>query len=309
MPDVQTASLTKEKILSSIKTRGPSLPIQVAKSVNLSPLFASAFLSELYGERKIKISNMKVGSSPLYYIEGQESQLENFVEHLNSKEKEAFSLIKKGKVLEDDKQHPAIRVALRGLKDFAILFKSRSEDQEKVFWRYHLISETDANNLITKPAVQIKVEEKPVVENKVVKEEIKPVEKIKQNIKEIEKIMEKPVVEEKKQKKSSSSDIKFLEEVKTYLSSKDIELLQIISDKKKDFAAKIRIDTLLGKQEYYLFVKDKKKINEDDLTIALHKAQIEKMPALILSPGEIDKKSLEYLKTWNNLVKFQKVKF
>ena len=33
------------KIIETIKRRGPSLPIQIAKEVNLSSLFVSAFLS------------------------------------------------------------------------------------------------------------------------------------------------------------------------------------------------------------------------------------------------------------------------
>ena len=71
--------------------------------------------------------------------------------------------------------------------------------------------------------------------------------------------------------------------------------------------AKIRIDTPLGKQEIYLIAKDKKKVTEDDITVALQKAQAEKMTSLIISPGEIEKKSIPYLKEWRNLVKFEKV--
>jgi len=39
----------------------------------------------------------------------------------------------------------------------------------------------------------------------------------------------------------------------------------------------------------------------------LQKAQSEKMPALIISPGEVDKKAQEYYKEWSNLIKHQKL--
>ena len=37
------------------------------------------------------------------------------------------------------------------------------------------------------------------------------------------------------------------------------------------------------------------------------RAQAEKMPALIISPGEIDKKAQDYYKEWSNLIKHQKI--
>jgi hypothetical protein len=84
-------------------------------------------------------------------------------------------------------------------------------------------------------------------------------------------------------------------------------VLSAILEKKKDFTAKISINTLFGKQEYCLIAKDKKKISDDDLAIAIQKAQAEKMPALFLSSGDIDKKSQNYLNEWRNLIKFEKI--
>ncbi len=129
----------KERIISLIRLKGPSLPVHVAKETGLSILFASAFLSELLYEKKISISNIKVGNSPLYFISGQEPQLERFAQYLKSKEKDAFFLIKERKFLKDEEEEPAIRVALRGIKDFAIPFKRG----EEIYWRYFTVPETD----------------------------------------------------------------------------------------------------------------------------------------------------------------------
>ena len=55
----------KQKILRTFRTRGPSLPVHIAKEINMSILFASAFLSELLSEKELKLSNMIVGSTPI----------------------------------------------------------------------------------------------------------------------------------------------------------------------------------------------------------------------------------------------------
>ncbi|MFC1682475.1 hypothetical protein ACFL0X_02575, partial [Nanoarchaeota archaeon] len=72
----------------------------------------------------------RVGSSPVYFLEGQERGLEGFSNHLKSKEKEAFDLLKEKKFLGDSEIEPAIRVALRAIKDFAVPF----ERDGKVIW-------------------------------------------------------------------------------------------------------------------------------------------------------------------------------
>lgn len=301
---MQNINVAKERIMSIIEQKGPSLPVQIARMINVSPLFTSVFLSELKENNKLKTSHMKVGSSAIFYIQGQEAQLENFIEHLNQREKEAFFLIKKSQVLEDDKQLPVVRVAIRAIKDFATPFKISSNNAERIFWKYHLLGEKEFDDKVQKilnplaktaESEKEKITEKPE-ENKVAEnlDSINQEEKMEEQIR-------------PKQKKQAQSE--FADKIKDYLSSKDIEILASILEKKKEFTAKIRVDTIFGKQEYYLVAKDKKKINETDITLALQKAQTEKMLALIISPGEIDKKASPHIKEWRNLIKFEKVKF
>lgn len=335
MPDIEKINRDKERILSIIRINGPSLPVYIAKSVDISPLFTSAFLSELNAEKKLKMSNMKVGSSPLYLIPGQENLLENFTQHLNGREQDALSLLKSKKVLNDQEQEPVIRVALRSIKDFAIPVKVRMDKEEKMFWRYFTLEESEIKSLIqnhlspspepeSKPSpeprkeeiVQEKPEEvKEQEESKLVKKEIsqeipKPEKEPEPEQQEqTEQIEPKEEITPKTKKKAKIKIHEFPENIKEHLTARDIEILESISEKKKEFVSKIRIDTLFGKQEYYLIAKDKKKINENDLTLALQKAQNEKMPALILTKGELDKKAKVYLKNWQNLIKFEKLNF
>ena len=139
---------TKEKILSAIQVKGPSLPVQIARTIGVSPLFAAAFLSELYEEGKLRMSHMRVGSSPLYLLPGQEEMLTNYTEYLNQKEKEALSLLKKEKILDDEKQHPAVRVALRSLRDFALPLKIKTNEDIKLYWKYFTIPDSEIKSIL-----------------------------------------------------------------------------------------------------------------------------------------------------------------
>jgi hypothetical protein len=287
---MQNVNQIKERIISIVQHKGPSLPVQIASTINVAPMFSSVFLSELYGDKKILMSNMKVGSSPLFYLPGQEAQLENFIEHLNQREKDAFFLLKKEIILEDSKQSPVIRVALRAIPDFAIPLKREMDNEHKQFWRFYAISEQDA---LEKFAPQTKLKNIPKAEEKIVVEvtEIKPE---KENKEEIEQKIELPAPDT-------------LAKLKEFLSAKNLEIMESLMEKKKEAIHKVRGDSLLGKQSYYLVFKDKKKITETDLAHIMQKAQTEKMPAILISSGVLDKKALEYLKSWRELLKFEKL--
>ena len=313
MPDVIKLQESKEKIISIIKVGGPSYPAKIAQAIGIQPLFISAFLSELVREQKLKLSNMKIGSSPLYYTDGQESFLTNFIQYLNSKEREAFLKLKGSNILEDEKQEPAIRVALRRLKDFAFPINVKVNGETKLFWRYFLLNEAETKGkineilrlpkqIINKEKIQpIRKEGKTSPENiEKIQEIQKPLHKTQETLNVLPTSTPKP-----KEKKTIDSD--FTKTIKEYLQARDIEILEEITSKKKEFQSKIRIDTLFGKQSFYLTAKEKKKISTNDLVIAHQNAQSEKMPALLISSGELDKKALEHMQKWKQLIKFEKI--
>ncbi len=322
--DTQRLIQNKDLIISALETKGPSLPIHVARSVNLSTLFASAFLSELYGEKRVLMSHMKVGSSSLYYLAGQENQLENFTNYLNGKEKEAFHLLKKEKLIKDEHQEPAIRVALRGLKDFAQQVKITIDNEPKIFWKYFLLSDQETEVIAQKLLSPPSLPEKPI--SQTLEEVIIPLPSLEQQE---QKIQERKIAKKQKVSKLSSQPTEitlampfsekslleapsplspFAEKIKLHLQKREIIIQKIIEDKKKEFTAKVIIETLLGPQSFYLIAKDKKRIKEEELIEALQKAHAEKMPALIIAPGELEKKALSLLQEWNNLIKFETLK-
>ena len=65
----------RESLLNIVKEKGPLLPAQINKELHTNVLFASAMLAEMVDQKKIRLTFMKVGGSPLYYCEGQEPLL------------------------------------------------------------------------------------------------------------------------------------------------------------------------------------------------------------------------------------------
>jgi hypothetical protein len=273
---VQDPVKLKEKILSILREKGPSLPVHIANGTGLSILFSSAFLSELFSEKKIQISDMKVGSSPVYFLPEQKNMLENFSRHLGSKEKEAFNLLKEKKILKDKEQEPAIRVALRAIKDFAI----PSTRGEEIFWRYFIFHEPES-----KAEASIPEKEKSKIEEKV------------------EKIPEKKSSEDYEEEEKS--DLKEL--ILKFLEEKNIKLIEETENKKRDFSGIGRIETGIGEMEILIIGKDKKKVSEKDL-IKLSEIGIEnKKVVLFISTGEIDKKAKDFFRECKNLIRFFKI--
>ncbi|PIN78006.1 hypothetical protein COV15_00700 [Candidatus Woesearchaeota archaeon CG10_big_fil_rev_8_21_14_0_10_34_12] len=111
--------------------------------------------------------------------------------------------------------------------------------------------------------------------------------------------LEKPATKEK-------PDSEFIIKVRNFLKDSDIEILEEVEKKKKDFIAKVRVSSDVGKIEFICIAKEKKKITENDLAISMQKASSEKSPILLLSTGEPDKKAEQSLKSIN-LVKFKRI--
>ncbi len=280
----------KDKIISILRLNGPSLPVHVAKGTGQSILFASAFLSELFYERKIRISHMKVGSSPLYLLPGHEPQLERFSQYIKGKEREAYLLLKEKRFLKDSEQQPAIRVALREIKDFAI--PVRKDDE--IYWRYFLVPEEELHQQkVTREIKEEIIEEKRPEEKK--EKELEIFEK-----KETKKIEKKKIVKKRINKKH---DENFFNKIKEFLSKENIEIIDIQSFNKNDLALKIKED----KEEKILIAYNKKRITAADLLKAYKKSLEENLPYIVLGLGEPSRELKEIIPAIKNLSKIEKI--
>jgi len=291
----------KKKIISFVEANGPSLPVQIAKAIEMDPVFASAILSELLGNRQIKMSHMKVGSSPLYLLPGQEQKLEKLTDNLKSIEKEAYLKLKEKKILRDENENPAIRVALRGLKDFAVPFKF----QEKVLWKYAFASDEEIKRLLDSKTKEIRPKSEPeesVRKPASTREDSGHAEKHKEakehpKVKKVENIFAKSGAEDK-------TKPEFLSEIRKFLEGKRIKFLEEIQSERKEVVARVAVSSEIGEISFLLIAKNKRTTSKEEISAAIQRALYNKMPCLFII-RKAPSKSIQKLIEGNNLIKVE----
>jgi hypothetical protein len=295
--------ITHEKIIGFLDEKGPSLPINIAKALQMSSLFISAFLSELTNEKRINVSSLKVGGSPLYYLSGQENKLEDYYKYLHPREAEAFLLLKEYKVLKDVDQDPVMRVALRAIKDFSVGFKLNDD----IYWRFvsfpmervdevlggrklSSVSENKVEKVSKDSELNIKRESNLVVKKESDKNQF-----------------DNPVVVKEKSKKREKPRSEFVNRVVRFLNDNGLIILKEKDYKAKEYNCVIQVKSELGKINFLTQAKDKKTINEGDFKKLLSRAQSIPLPAFMVYTGEISKKAKDYLREYSSVLKAKRV--
>ena len=323
-----------EQVYQFIKVNGPVIPVQISKVINSNIIFASAILAELYSSQRLKMSNAVIGSSKLYYIPGQEGKLFALLQkYLKEKERQAVELLISKKVLREREMEPWQRAALRDMKDFAVALTVKHDDNsQEVFWKFHMVRDEEAKSMIQNmvdvaPAVidNFAIEEpeeivfkEPIVEIKsiaeirpIIREEIKPVIK-EEPIKEVEEESEEEDEEEEEEEEilvAEKPSGNFYNKIKRYLEKQGLDIVGEETIKKgKEFDFIINIQTGLGPLRYYIKSKDKKAINEADLSLTVSEAKHKNLPGILLSNGKLTKKAIEFMNTRiKNQILFKKI--
>ncbi len=290
----------REELLGIIRQKGPVLPVQISKEIGTSILFASAMLSELVSAKLIKVSTVKIGGSPIYYLPEHASRLQDFSKHLPGKEQEAYNLLKEKKVLRDTAQEPAIRVALKNMKDFAWPLNATINSSKELFWKWYMTGNEEATSII-KQILGIKEQEEEAKkeEPKAVKEEMPKAEQKKEEIK-----PEEPKAPEPEQEQKDG----FLTSILGYFSKSNIKVLnKNIIKKNSEIDFDVELQSSVGCLRYYCKAKSKKRVNDGDLSSAYVQGHLKKLPVLFLSYGEPTKRAKEMLnKEFQNIV-FKKI--
>ena len=276
-----------EDIVVFMQARGPVLPADVAKHIKTNIIVASAYLSELASRKKVKISSLKVGGSPIYSLPGQEDKIEKFAENLNEKDLRAYELLKQKRVLRDSYMTPLMRVALRSIKDFSVPINVTFGDVQELFWKWHNVPDDEVKLIIQR---EIEGEKPEVIPQVVVPETVTvPVpilpepEQPKKRKKKVEAKKEEPVLEVKEkqpglaelaQKHAAPSEDKkkkdFEDQIYELFKDKGIKLVskEIIKEgAEANFV--IDIPSSVGMLRYLCKARNKRSSSEKDLSSAL----------------------------------------
>lgn len=291
-----------DKALQIVKTKGPLIPVEVAKEIGNNIMMTSAILSELVSKNQIKLSSVKVGGTPLYYVEEQKVKLQEFSKHLHEKEQKAYELLKEKKVLKDNDQPAVIRVALRNIKDYAKPMEAITKGVREMFWKWYLFTDDEAKRKILEILGQSPKENKV---KKVKKPEAKPKKISEPTVKE----EHQRSVEEKSEtpKDTPKPTDDFLRSVHSYFSKNDIEVIsQNVIRKNSEADFMVEIPSNVGRLKYYCKAKAKKKCNDGDLSSAYIQGQMKKLPVLFLG-NDLTKKAEKMLSTEFSSMTFKKL--
>lgn len=281
-----------EEVLKVVQSRGPLQPLEVRSVLKRGDsIVIGAALSELSSRKLVKITYVKRGGSPFYYVSGQESRLEELSKWLNDKDRQTHEMLRKRKILRDSKQDPLTRVSLRELKDYAKQVIIKVNQQDEVFWRYFLILEKEAVERIKgmfKPREPVVKEEEPQErkEAPVLTKEV-PKEETQTALDETRPGEFLPDVQDE-----------FLIRLKRFFKDKGINVKEAkLNRKGSDYEFIIEMATAMGKAEYFCKAKGKKKCNDGDLSSAYLQGQMKRLPVVFITTGEVAKKAKEKVST------------
>ena len=296
---------TRDRIINFVKSKGPVLPFQIAKEINTNILMASAHLSELASSGILRISNIKVGGSPLYYAPGQENLLQKYASNLNEKEKRAYDLLSHEKILMDSELTPLLRVTLAEIKDFAKQATVNIDFVNHVVWKWYLTSNDEAKSILENNNKPLNISNQKSVQM----EQIEIQKVIPQQA--IQKSFAQEIINpEAPPQKTTKQDIKdeLYSSLTSFFEKNKINVISFEIIKKNleiDFI--LDIPSVFGSLTYYCKSKNKKRISDSDLSSAYLKGQFKKLPVLFLARGELSKKAAEILKNELKGMNFKKI--
>ncbi len=301
----------RDKIMALAQNK-PLLPNDVAKELNTNLIMASAMLSELSSNKKLRVSKLKIGSSPLYFIPEKEAQLEGYVGSLNEKDRKTVEILKNSKILRDKELDPLTRVSLRQINDFSRQIEVKNNGESELFWKWYLLPDSDAEALIRQVLEPAKVvSPKPqtlasIAQPILPKVEPAPIQA--QNI--LAQTLPRSFSQEKliaqKEDKKAGSKIFFFKIISFFENNK-IKILETTELKKSaEYDFVIEVPSPLGTLTYYCKARNKKKINDADISNAFVQGQLKKLPTLLITQGELHKNAKELLQQLKG-VSFQKI--
>jgi hypothetical protein len=141
-------NIPREKVLEVVQAKGPLIPVKIVKELGGNTFVIGAVLSDLIATKQVRATQyLRVGSSPVYFVSGQEEKLQDFVNYLNEKDRRSLVVLKDAKVMRDVELDPLTRVCFQNMKDFAFPFMLDEGGKQETFWKFYLTSDAEAQTL------------------------------------------------------------------------------------------------------------------------------------------------------------------
>lgn len=306
----------RDQALDFLRMNGPSLPSALAKHLGSSIIIASAVLSELAAHDLVKISKLKIGGSPVYYLNGQEPMLEKlFYPRLNEKDKKTYDLLKSKKLLKNDELDPLTRVSLRNLGDFAIPITVDANGEKVLFWKWFLLSDSELKELLDnyfnpKPVIKneqsktskeeclSKTDDSEIKHDNLIGKNKVPVQKKFVEFSNLNKNSSS-----KKNVEDFSSESELLKSAISFLKSNNCTVTSIKKVSKREFHLFVEYASPIGVFKLLCVVWDKKRFSDSDLSKVFVEAYLKKLQPVLITKGELTKKAKVLNSSFNVVVK------
>lgn len=177
--------LTKDNLLRFVRKQKYVIPADVSSEFETSTMIASAALSELAKEGSVKITHLKLSSSPYYYDKLQKESIQELAQkHFSSHDLNLYKKIKESQIINLNSLPPAEKISVQKVRDFAVPLEIEHQGKKLEFlvWYLRDIDETKKqiidfldgkeSSSTKKAPEEIKEEVKAI--QKEVKEEVKP---------------------------------------------------------------------------------------------------------------------------------------
>mgnify|MGYP003685146537 CR=1 FL=1 len=210
--------LTKDNLLRFVKQKKYVIPSDVSSEFETSTMIASAALSELAKDGTVKITHLKLSSSPYYYDQLQKESIQELAEkHFSGHDLALYKKIKESQILNSNSLAAAEQLSTVKIRDFAIPLEIDSEGKKLNFWVWYL---RDLNET-KKQIKEFLIGDKQTTSKK---EEVKIQKEIQKSVPE----ERKSYVEQKKmnQQKSQSSQRENASEVKQQIPTRTVPQFQ-----------------------------------------------------------------------------------
>ncbi|MBD3318576.1 hypothetical protein GF342_01570 [Candidatus Woesearchaeota archaeon] len=217
----------RDKILSLMRLR-PVLPTAVANHLGVSTIIAAAMLSELSSKKLVRISHLKIGSSPLYYVPEHEEKLVDYAKNLGTKDYQAYEQLKEQRVIRESDAAPLMRVCLKRIKDFAKPLEVTYDGKTEIFYKWFLLSDDQATEIITtilqtgKKEPEVKLEKEVTTIEIPSKDSVPPEKTVKESERQLSSsVSDKEIKGKKTARDSAQAEDKKSKEVTRTKQSKD----------------------------------------------------------------------------------------
>ncbi len=311
--------VSKEEIYEFVKNNGPVLTTTIVKEFRLNSVYAGAYLAELVSDKKIKVSNIRSGTSPVYYHDGQESSLVNFFSYLPAEERDSLSQLFQTRILEDVSLSTQAKITMRRFKEFAVPLGVTVDNKHHLFWKWNTLQDQEAEAMIrqymqipsekTIPSIPSPPQEKQTVSldwqkkfeelavsHKSLKGELESLKKTKKiteasrNFKE-----EGQMTLTDTHQQFIAEPHEFTKRLHGFFKERSIAILEYTVIKAGEIDLLVSLPTALGGTTYYCKAKDRKRIGEGDLSSALLCGQLKHLPTAFITTGALSKKTEEMM--------------